>query len=179
MSTTAPLEHREIAVTRADFPILRTKTSRGKPLIYLDSAATSQKPQVVIDSLARYYGTYNANIHRGVYEIAAEATDAFEGARAKVATFLNVSPAEVIWTRNTTESINLVAWSWGNANLHKGDAILLTQLEHHSNLVPWQLLAERTGATLRFLRVDDAGELLLDDLEAQLDGVRLVAFTHV
>ncbi len=165
---------------RADFPILNERTSRGKPLIYLDSAATSQKPQVVIDAIDRYYREYNANIHRGVYEIAARATDAFEDARAKVARFLNAGePAEIIWTRNATEAINLVAWSWGGANLRAGDVILLTQLEHHSNLVPWQLLAERTGAHVRYIPVDDRGEPILDDLDTLLKGCALVAVTHV
>ena len=165
---------------RADFPILKERTSRGKPLIYLDSAATSQKPQAVIDAIARYYSEYNANIHRGVYEIAARATDAFEEARAKVARFLNAAePAEIVWTRNATEAINLVAWSWGGANLHAGDVVLLTQLEHHSNLVPWQLLAERTGAHLRYIPVDDRGEPILDDLDTLLKGCTLAALTHV
>ncbi|MDQ2872525.1 MAG: cysteine desulfurase [Candidatus Eremiobacteraeota bacterium] len=162
-----------------DFPILRERTSRGKRLVYLDSAATSQKPQAVIDSLVDYYSTYNANIHRGVYEIAARATAAFEGARAKVAAFFNASPEEIIWTRNTTEAINLVAYSWGTTALKAGDAIVTTQLEHHSNLVPWQLLAEKTGAELRFIRVDDRGEHILDDLDALLKGAKLVALSHV
>ena len=164
----------------ADFPILHKPTSRGKRLVFLDSAASSQKPQAVIDSLVEYYTTYNANIHRGVYEIAARATDAFEGARAKVARFINAAePAEIIWTRNTTEAINLVAFSWGTQNLKPGDAILTTQLEHHSNLVPWQLLAAKTGAELRFIEIDDFGNLLLDDLEEKLSGVKLVALTHI
>ncbi len=122
----------------ADFPILHRPTSRGKRLVYLDSAATSQKPQCVIDALVEYYSGYNANIHRGVYEIAARATEAFEAAREKVAHFFNASPQEIIFTRNTTEAINLVSYSWGLSNLRPGDAILTTQLEHHSNLVPWQ-----------------------------------------
>ncbi len=165
---------------RADFPILGERTSRGKRLVYLDSAATSQKPTVVIDAIERYYREYNANIHRGVYEIAARATDAFEEARAKVARFLNAAEsAEIIWTRNATEAINLVAWSWGGANLHEGDVILVSELEHHSNLVPWQLLAERTGARLRFIPVDDRGELQLDTLDALLEGCALVAVAHV
>ncbi len=165
---------------RADFPILGARTSRGKPLIYLDSAATSQKPLVVIDALDRYYREYNANIHRGVYEIAARATDAFEEARAKVARFLNAGEAaELIWTRNATEAINLVAWSWGGANLHPGDVILVSELEHHSNLVPWQLLAERTGAELRFIPVDDLGELQLDRLDTLLERCKIVAVAHV
>jgi cysteine desulfurase/selenocysteine lyase len=145
----------------------------------LDSAATSQKPQAVIDSLVDYYAHYNANIHRGVYEIAARATEAFESARGKVAGFLNAQPQEIIWTRNTTESINLVSYSWGLNNLGHGDAILTTQLEHHSNLVPWQLLAEKTGAELRFIPVDDRGVHVLDDLDALLDGCKLVALSHV
>jgi cysteine desulfurase / selenocysteine lyase len=163
----------------ADFPILREKTSRGKRLVFLDSAATSQKPQCVIDSLVDYYSHYNANIHRGVYEIAARATDAFEAARGKVAQFLNAQPQEIIWTRNTTEAINLVSYSWGVENLRAGDAILTTQLEHHSNLVPWQLLAAKTGAELRFIPVDDRGRHVLDDLDALLDGCKLVALSHV
>jgi cysteine desulfurase/selenocysteine lyase len=163
----------------ADFPILRERNSRGKRLVFLDSAATSQKPQAVIDALVEYYTTYNANIHRGVYEIAARATDAFEAARSKAAAFLNAQPQEIIWTRNTTEAINLVSYSWGLQNLRKGDAILTTQLEHHSNLVPWQLLAERTGAELRFIPVDGKGLHVLDDLDRLLDGCKLVALSHV
>ncbi|HEV3154996.1 MAG TPA: cysteine desulfurase [Candidatus Baltobacteraceae bacterium] len=162
-----------------DFPILRQRTSRGKRLVYLDSAATSQKPQCVIDSLVDYYTHYNANIHRGVYEIAARATEAFEAARGKVAGFLNAQPQEIVWTRNTTEAINLVSYSWGLSNLRPGDAILTTQLEHHSNLVPWQLLAEKTGAELRFIPVDARGLHVLDDLDELLDGCRLVALSHV
>jgi cysteine desulfurase/selenocysteine lyase len=164
----------------ADFPILAKPTSRGKRLVYLDSAASSQKPQAVIDSLVDYYSSYNANIHRGVYELAERATNAFEAARANVARFINAKePAEIIWTRNTTEAINLVSFSWGVQNLRPGDAILTTELEHHSNLVPWQLLAAKTGAELRFISADANGELLLDDLEEKLSGVMLVALTHV
>jgi cysteine desulfurase/selenocysteine lyase len=164
----------------AEFPILHKPTSRGKRLVYLDSAASSQKPQIVIDALVDYYSSYNANIHRGVYEIAARATDAFEEARAKVARFVNAAePAEIIWTRNTTEAINLVSFSWGMQNLKPGDVILTTQVEHHSNLVPWQLLAAKTGATLRFIEADDDGTLRLDDLDALLAGVKLVALSHI
>lgn len=165
---------------RDDFPILATTTSRGKRLVYLDSAASSQKPRAVIGCLVDYYENYNANIHRGVYEIAARATDAFEEARAKVARFINArESAEIIWTRNTTESLNLVSFSWGLQNLHPGDAILTTQLEHHSNLVPWQLLAAKTGAELRYIPAADDGTLILDDLDALLRGVKMVALTHV
>ncbi|MEA2784945.1 MAG: cysteine desulfurase / selenocysteine lyase [Candidatus Eremiobacteraeota bacterium] len=164
----------------ADFPILTKPTSRGKRLVYLDSAASSQKPRAVIQSLVDYYENDNANIHRGVYELAARATDHFEAARAKVATFVNAAhPEEIIWTRNTTEAINLVSFSWGLANLGPGDAILTTQLEHHSNLVPWQLLAAKTGAELRFIKADPSGVLVLDDLDVLLAGVKLVALTHV
>jgi cysteine desulfurase / selenocysteine lyase len=163
----------------ADFPILHTLTSSGKPLIYLDSAATSQKPQAVIDALVTYYSEYNANIHRGVYEIAERATQAFEEARAKVARFINADSREVIWTRNATEAINLVGYSWGLQNIKPGDVILTSQLEHHSNLVPWQLLAEKTGATLRFIPADDRGVLQLDDLDALLRGAKLIAISHV
>jgi len=164
----------------ADFPILTKPTSRGKRLVYLDSAASSQKPQAVIDALVHYYENDNANIHRGVYELAARATDAFEAARAKVARFVNAAhTAEIVWTRNTTEAINLVSFSWGLTYLGPGDAILTTQLEHHSNLVPWQLLAAKTGAQLRFIPVDGNGVLVLDDLDALLDGVKLVALTHI
>jgi cysteine desulfurase/selenocysteine lyase len=163
----------------ADFPILARPTSRGKRLIYLDSAATSQKPQVVIDSLVEYYSQYNANIHRGVYEIAERATAAFEKARETVASFFNAQTQEIIWTRNTTEAINLVSHSWGQQNVRRSDAILVTQLEHHSNLVPWQVLAETTGAELRFIPVDDRGVHVLDNLDALLDGCKLVALSQV
>ncbi len=162
-----------------DFPILRERTVRNRRLVYLDSAATSQKPQCVIDALVTYYSTYNANIHRGVYEIAARATDAFEDARSKVARFVNANPRELVWTRNTTEAINLVAHSWGGANIKPGDVILVTQLEHHSNLVPWQELAAKTGARLAYIPVDDRGLHVLDDLDDLLDGVKLVALSHV
>jgi cysteine desulfurase / selenocysteine lyase len=163
----------------ADFPILARPTSRGKRLVYLDSAATSQKPRAVIQALVDYYEQYNANIHRGVYEIAARATEEFERARVKLARFIGADTAEIVWVRNTTEAINLVAYSWGEANLRTGDALVLTELEHHSDLVPWQLLAERKGAELRFIPVDDRGLLVLDDLDRLLDGCKLVAIAHV
>jgi cysteine desulfurase/selenocysteine lyase len=163
----------------ADFPILARPTSRGKRLVYLDSAATSQKPRAVIDALVRYYEEYNANIHRGVYEIAERATSEFEAARVKLARFINADVREIVWVRNTTEAINLVAYSWGSSNIAAGDAILLTELEHHSDLVPWQLLARRTGAVLRFVPTDERGMLVLDDLDALLDGCKLVAIGQV
>ncbi len=168
------------AALARDFPILQHPTSRGKRLVYLDSAATSQKPRAVIDALVHYYEHDNANIHRGVYELAQRATDAFEGARAKVARFVNAAePAEIVFTRNATEAINLVGYSWGTRNLGPGDAILCSQLEHHSNLVPWQLLAAKTGAELRYIEVDEHGVHRLEDLDAKLRGVKLVALAHV
>src|ERR1700730_9627615 len=164
----------------ADFPILAKPTSRGKRLVYLDSAASSQKPRAVIDALVHYYENDNANIHRGVYELAARATDRFEEARAKVARFVNAAHTEeIVWTRNTTEAINLVSFSWGLANLGPGDAILTTQLEHHSNLVPWQLLAAKTVAERRYIPANARGELVLDNLDDLLAGVKLVALAHI
>lgn len=165
---------------RRDFPIL-TRKVHGKPLVYLDSAASSQKPRAVIDAMNVYYETYNANVHRGVYEISEEATAAMEKARVKVAHFINARQGkQVIFTRNTTESINLVAISWGGANIARGDLIVLTEMEHHSNLVPWQLLAQRTGARLEFVPVTDDGLLRLDIYEELLrQQPKLVAFTHV
>jgi cysteine desulfurase/selenocysteine lyase len=163
----------------ADFPILAHPTSRGKRLVYLDSAATSQKPKVVIQALVDYYERYNANIHRGVYELAERATEAYEEARVKVARFVGASTPEIVWVRNTTEAINLVSYSWATQNVGKGDAILLSELEHHSDLVPWQLLAQRNGAQLRFIPVDERGIHVLDDLDRLLDGCKLVAVSHV
>jgi cysteine desulfurase / selenocysteine lyase len=163
---------------RADFPILSRRVN-GKPLVYLDSAATSQKPEAVIDVMDDYYRRYNANPHRGVYAISEEATAAYEGARQRVARFINAaSPKEVIFTRNTTEAINLVRYSWGRVNVSAGDGILLTEMEHHSNLVPWQLLAAEASARLEFVCIDDEGLLQLDTLERKLDGVRLLAISH-
>ena len=167
-----------VDTVRPDFPILAREVN-GKPLIYLDSAATSQKPASVIDSMDDYYRRYNANPHRGVYALSEEATAAYESARRRVAGFINAaSPKEVIFTRNTTEAINLVRYSWGRVNVKSGDRILLTEMEHHSNLVPWQLLAQEVGARLEFLCIDDDGLLQLAQLERKLDGIRLLAITH-
>jgi len=165
---------------RSDFPIL-SRQVHGKPLVYLDSTASSQKPNAVIDAMNDYYRNYNANVHRGVYELSEDATTAMEKARVKVARFINVRQSkQIIFTRNTTESINLVAYSWGNANIHAGDLIVLTEIEHHSNLVPWQLLAQRTGARLEFIPVTDEGLLRLDVYEQLLEQKpKLVAFTHM
>lgn len=173
------LDDAKLARIVADFPILARPTSRGKRLVYLDSAATSQKPRAVIQALVDYYEGYNANIHRGVYEIAERATARFEAARETVARFINAQTGEIVWVRNATEAINLVAYSWGSTNVKAGDSILLTELEHHSDLVPWQLLAQRTGARLRFIPADERGLLVLDDLDDLLDGCKLVAVGHV
>ncbi len=176
-STVADSKIEEI---RRDFPILARQV-HGKPLVYLDSTASSQKPNSVIETMSQYYKSYNANVHRGVYEISEEATAAMEKARVKIARFINARQSkQIIFTRNTTESINLVAYSWGNANIFAGDLIVLTEMEHHSNLVPWQLLAQRTGARLEFVPVTDDGLLQLDIYSKLLEQQpKLVAFTHM
>jgi cysteine desulfurase/selenocysteine lyase len=178
--TGADQKARTIADIRKDFPIL-SRQVHGKPLVYLDSTASSQKPQAVIDAMSTYYQTYHANVHRGVYQISEEATAAMEKARIKVARFINARQGkQIIFTRNTTESINLVAYSWGGANIHAGDLIILTIMEHHSNLIPWQLLAERTGARLEFIPVTEDGLLRLDVYEQLLQQQpKLVAFAHM
>ena len=150
----------------------------GKRLVYLDSAATSQKPLAVLDAMDRYYREYNANVHRGVYTIAEEATAAFEAARAKVARFVNAAhPHEIVYVRNATEAINLVAYSWARANLREGDAIVLTHMEHHANVVPWHMLAAERGVELRWIPMTDDYQLDLTDLDQLLDGARLLAVT--
>ena len=166
---------------RAEFPILSVETRPGVPLVYLDSAATSQKPRSVIQAMSGYYERQNANIHRGIYRLAEEATAAFEGARDRIAEFIGApSPRQLIFTRNATEAINLVAYSWGRANLQAGDVILLTEMEHHSNLVPWQMLAAERSLRLEFVPVAEAGELDLEAYRTLLGlGPRLVAFTHM
>jgi cysteine desulfurase/selenocysteine lyase len=154
---------------RADFPILKRQV-HGKPLVYLDNAATSQKPESVLQAMDDYYRSYNANIHRGVHTLAEEATEAYEQARRKVGRFVNAySPREIVFVRNTTEAINLVALTWGRANVGPGDVIVLSVMEHHSNLVPWQLLAQAAGAQLEFIGLDPQGRLVLDDLDRILD----------
>jgi cysteine desulfurase / selenocysteine lyase len=165
---------------REDFPILREQ-AHGHPLIYFDSAATSQKPRNVLDALRNYYEHENANVHRGLHELSSRATEAYEKSRNRVASYLGAASAdEIVFTRGTTESINLVAQAWGGKFLREGDVILLTEMEHHSNLVPWQLLAERTGARLRFVPVRDDGTLALDQLPSLLTAeVKLFAFTHI
>lgn len=165
---------------RNDFPILRER-AHDHPLIYFDNAATTQKPRQVLEALRDYYEHKNANVHRGLHELSSRATEAYETSRERVAQYLGAaSPEEIVFTRGTTESINLVAQSWGGKFLRPGDVILLTEMEHHSNLVPWQLLAERAGARLRFVPVRDDGTLALDQLPSLLtEEVKLFAFTHV
>jgi len=175
------MKHPDWSALRADFPILDQKV-HGQPLLYFDNAATTQKPMPVLEALRRYYQHDNANVHRGIHELSNRATAAFEAARARAAHFINARCAEeIIFTRGTTEGINLVAQAWGSKNVKAGDKILLTEMEHHSNIVPWQLLAERTGATLAFLPVTgDIGQLDLSRLEEWLTrDVKLFAFTHI
>jgi cysteine desulfurase / selenocysteine lyase len=184
MGTQAPLtdtsaEQASLDV-KSDFPIF-ARTFDGRPLIYLDSGATSQKPQVVIDAVADHLRDHNANVHRGVYALAQEADAAYDGARRRVAEFVGAQPQTTIFTKNVTEAINLVAYAWGRANVSPGDAVLITQMEHHANIVPWQVLCRERGASLRYLEVDERGELSLAQLDAELErgDVKLVAFTHV
>ncbi len=158
-----------VARIREDFPILRQKV-HGKPLVYLDNAATSQKPQVVIDALARYYSSQNANIHRGVHALSELATYEYEKARGKVKLFLNAAESrEIVFVRGTTEGINLVAQSYGRKFLRAGDEIIISAMEHHSNIVPWQILCEQTGAVLRVIPMNDDGELLMEEYEKLLN----------
>ena len=166
---------------RADFPILQREVWPGMPLIYLDSTATSQKPVQVIEIMDEYYRRSNANIHRGIHVLAEEATELYETARGKITQFIKAaSPRQIIFTRNTTESINLVAQSWGRANLHSGDLVILTEMEHHSNLVPWQMLAQERDLRLEFIPVTMSGLLDLDEYRHLLEqGPRMVAFTHM
>ena len=168
------------AAVRDLFPILSEEVG-GKPLVYLDSAATSQKPQVVIDALTDYYEHTNANVHRGIHELSRRSTVAYEDARARLARFIGASgPEELVWTRGTTEAINLVAGSWALDSLREGDEILISTMEHHSNIIPWQLVARRTGAKVKYIEVDDEGRLVLDDLPELLTSrTRLVAISHV
>lgn len=170
----------EVERIRADFPTLDQEVN-GRPLVYLDNAASAQKPLAVLEAVDHFYRRDNANVHRGIHTLSNRATEAYDSARGSVATFLGIAdPAELIWTRGTTEALNLVAWTWGTANVREGDEILLSVLEHHSNLVPWQLLAQRTGARLRFLDVDDEERLDLSALGDLLtERTRLVSLGHV
>ena len=176
LTTAKPLAHD----VRADFPILDQMVN-GKPLVYFDNAATSQKPQVVLDALLDYYTQDNANVHRGVHTLSARATAAYESTRDKLATFINAaSRDEIVFTRNASEAINLVAYAWGLSNLKAGDEVILSVMEHHSNLVPWQLVAQRTGAVLKHVQLTDTQEFDLEQFkELVCDRTRLVAINHV
>jgi cysteine desulfurase/selenocysteine lyase len=182
MSSVAPVPQPRYDVSRirADFPILQRRV-RGKPLVYLDNAATTQKPQAVVDRLVRYYQEENANIHRGVHTLSVHATDAYDAARERVGRFLNAAdPREIVFVRGATEAINLVAHSFGRPRLGAGDEVLISEMEHHSNIVPWQMLCEERGAILRVVPITDAGELRLDVYEQLLGPrTRIVALTHV
>ncbi len=179
MVTTATARSLDLQALRQEFPILQQEVN-GRPVAFLDSAASSQKPASVVACLDEYYRRYNANVHRGVYQFSEAATLAYERARGKVASFIGAaSQREIIFTRNTTEAINLVAAAWGNMHVRPGDRILLTVMEHHSNIVPWQMLAQRTGAHLDYLMIDADGRLVLDDLDQVLtERTRMVALTH-
>ncbi|WP_338870199.1 cysteine desulfurase [Myxococcus stipitatus] len=170
----------DVQRVREDFPILRQEV-RGRPLVYLDSAATAQKPRAVIDAIVRFYEHDNANVHRGVHVLSERATEAYEGARGTVREFINARDArEIVFVRGTTEAINLVAQTYGRKNVGPGDEVLITHMEHHANIVPWRMLCEQTGATLRVIPVDDRGELVLDAVDALLtEKTRILAVTHV
>jgi cysteine desulfurase/selenocysteine lyase len=176
MSVAAPT----LASVRADFPIFEREVN-GRPIAYLDSASTSQKPRQVLEAMDDLYRRSNANIHRGVYTIARESTDLFEGARERIAAFTGADSATTIFTKNITEALNLVAYSWGRRNVGEGDEVLITEMEHHSNIVPWQLLCAERGATLRYLRVSEEGTLSLDELDEVLASgrVKLVGVVHI
>ena len=183
-NTAQKLDHEangfDLDAIRADFPVLKQEV-RGKPLVYLDNAATAQKPRQVIEALADYYRAYNANIHRGLHTLSEKATAEYEAARDKLRQFINAaSLKEIIFVRGATEAINLVAQSYGRHALKPGDEIIITELEHHSNIVPWQLLCEQTGALLKYIPINDAGELMLEEYDRLLsDRTRLVAVGHI
>lgn len=170
----------DIASIRKDFPILDRQV-KGHPLVYFDNAATSQKPQSVIEALLHYYSYYNANVHRGIHTLAEEATAAFEATRDAVKTFINApSREQIIYTKGTTESINLVAYTWARQNLHQGDEVIVSGMEHHSNIVPWQIVCEEKQAKLKVIPINDNGELILEDYQKLLtDRTKLVAVNHV
>jgi cysteine desulfurase / selenocysteine lyase len=170
----------DVTSIREDFPILQRRV-HGKPLVYLDNAATTQKPQTVIDRIVRYYREENANIHRGVHALSVEATDAYDAARERVRRFLNAAESrEIVFVRGATEAINLVAATYGRAHLRSGDEVLISEMEHHSNIVPWQMVCEERGARLRIVPITDTGELRLDEYERLLGPrTRIVAITHV
>lgn len=170
----------DVAAIRSMFPVL-TRMVKGKPLVYFDNAATAQKPKVVIDALMDYYSNYNANIHRGIHSLAEEATAAFEATRDTAQQFINAKHREeIIFTRGVTEGINLVAYTWGRQNIHEGDEIIISAMEHHSNIVPWQMLCEEKKASLKIIPINDAGELLMDEFEKLISSkTKLISIVHV
>ena len=170
----------DVAKIRGDFPILKQQVN-GKPLVYLDNASTSQKPQVVIDTLVRYYTTENSNVHRGVHSLSQQASEDYEATRTKVRHFINAdNDREIIFVRGTTEGINLVAQSYGRQHVGEGDEVIISAMEHHSNIVPWQILCQEQGAHLRVIPINDAGELLLDEYEKLLSPrTKLVSIAHM
>jgi len=177
-STTSSLDTQ----CRSDFPVLERRVRDDKALVYLDNAATTQKPIQVIDAITDYYKNHNSNIHRAVHALAEESTEAFEVTRDKVAKFINVTNSkEIIFVKGTTEAINLVAYAWGRDNVQKGDIVVTTEYEHHSNIVPWQILTQETGAELKYIDIDENGELMLEQLDEHLatGKVKLVAVSHV
>jgi len=181
MNTLTTLKTLDLARIRADFPILAREVRPGVPLVYLDSTATSQKPLSVLEAMDTYYRRSNANVHRGIHALAEEATALYEGARERVAKFIRArSTREIIFTRNTTEAINLVAYSWGRANVRAGDAVVITEMEHHSNIVPWQMLAAEKGAALKVIPITDEGELDLAAFETILkQSPKIVCLAHM
>lgn len=195
MNATTPIETFDVARIRAQFPLLKRTVYDNRPLVYLDNAATTQKPQSVIDAIVDYYSRHNSNVHRSAHALSSEATELFENGRNTIAKFLNAErPEEIVFTRGTTESINLVAQTWGRMHVHAGDVVLLTEMEHHANIVPWQMLCESVGATIRFIPVDAQGTLDLNSLYAidrtigvnygnniieGIERIKVLAITHV
>jgi cysteine desulfurase / selenocysteine lyase len=179
-TTTATALPRSLDEIRADFPVL-TRRVNGKPLVYVDNAATAQKPASVIEAISSYYRNSNANIHRSMHELASEATELYEDGRARIARFIGARPEEIVFVRNATEAINLVRFTWAREHVESGDTVAITRMEHHSNVVPWQLLCEEKGARLAYIELDGDGRLDLDGLDALLGSgsVKLVALTHV
>ncbi|HET9279016.1 MAG TPA: aminotransferase class V-fold PLP-dependent enzyme, partial [Flavitalea sp.] len=180
MIDTATIQNKlDVYAIRQQFPVLNREV-KGKPLIYFDNAATAQKPQPVIDALVNYYSGYNSNIHRGIHTLAEEATMAFESTRDAVKQFIHAESREqVIFTRGTTEGINLVAYTWGRQNIKAGDEIVISTMEHHSNIVPWQILCEEKGASLKIIPISNEGELLIDEYEKLLSvKTKLVSIVH-
>ena len=180
VTATPPIHTFDVERVRGDFPVLQQKV-HGRPLVYLDNGATTQKPNVVIEALEHYYYMDNANVHRGVHELSERATDAYEGARETIRQFLNAtSIKEIVYTSGTTEAINLVAYSWASHNIKSGDEILITEMEHHSNIVPWQLICQQTGAVLKVAPINDCGELIMEEYERLLsERTKLVGMVYV